>query len=62
MWLAMLIVCSTPDVQSCTIVAQTDSLYATEATCLSNAQQGIMYFSSNSFHVNGGCVKIGESV
>ena len=61
MWLAMLLVCYTPDAQSCAISTQPDSLYYTEAECIDEVMAGMNVMGTQAFHVNGGCVKIGSS-
>jgi len=61
MWLAMLLVCSTPEAFSCTVITQSDSLFYTEEACMKEVVLGINVMSTRTFHVNGGCVKIGSS-
>lgn len=61
MWLAMLLVCSTPETFSCTVITQPDNLFYSEEVCMGEVLIGIETLSTQAFHVNGGCVKIGSS-
>ena len=61
MWLAMLLICSTPEAFSCTIVAQPDNLFYSEEACMREVLTGIEVLGPQAFHVTGGCIKIGSS-
>lgn len=57
----MLLVCYTPNADSCVISTQPDKLYYTEAECLDEVITGMNVMGTQAFHVNGGCVKIGST-
>ena len=61
MWLATLIICTTPDVNTCGLSARANDLLITEAACDVVVESAVNSIGPYAYHISGGCVKVGES-
>lgn len=61
MWLAVLMVCSTPEVLSCIVVGNTEQLWPTEEQCKADVLSVGAKFMMEGYFVRPNCFKIGES-
>ena len=62
MWLATLIICTTPNVTSCNISTRPGDLIRTEKECSAVVEVAVEDVSPHAYYVSGGCVKIGGYV
>jgi len=62
MWLAVLMVCSSPEVSSCVVVGNTKNLWPTESSCQADVITVGSKFMLEGYIVKPNCFKIGESV
>ena len=61
MWLATLIICTTPNVTTCGLSARSEELLLTEAACNAVVESAVSSIGPYAHHISGGCVQIGES-
>lgn len=61
MWLATLLICTAPNVDTCSISARSNELLLTEAACDAVVKSAVNSIGPYAYRISGGCVKIGES-
>lgn len=61
MWLALVVVCTTPDVVSCNVLAKSDNVFLTEESCREEVTYAVDLLSPSVYYVFGGCSKLGEA-
>jgi hypothetical protein len=61
MWLATLIICTTPNVNTCSISTRNSELLLTESACDAVVQSAVTSIGPYAYRIAGGCVKIGDS-
>ena len=61
MWLATLIICTTPNENTCSLSTRSNELLLTEAACNAVVQSAVSSIGPYAYRIAGGCVKIGES-
>ena len=62
MWLAMVLACSTPYAQSCTVFAKNEQLFMTEELCKEETDRVMVMMQSQGFFVRPACFKIGTNL
>ena len=62
MWLAIVLVCSTPYSNSCTVFAKQDELFVTEESCKLETEQLASFMQIQGFYAQPTCFKIGETL
>jgi len=62
MWLAALLICTTPDVNTCNISARPNELLHTESECAAVVESAVASLSPYTYYISGGCVEIGGYV
>ena len=58
MWVAIMLLCSTPAAMSCEVMAKTESAFPTEQACAQEALLVARYFQSKGYLAVPECVKI----
>lgn len=61
MFLAALLICSTPQVQSCMVVANSKNIWYSKAECQADAMNLALGLVDKGFAVRPYCFKVGES-
>ena len=64
MWIAFMLLCSTPEALSCEIMAKTEATFATEEACAQEAMIVARYFQQQGYLAIPECqkIKIGVSL
>jgi len=61
MWLALVFYCLTPTATSCTLIANTNMLHASEEACNRDAYEVADSFMYEGVYARAYCLKIGQS-
>jgi len=62
MWLAVVMYCTTPDVTTCQVIANTEKLYYSGEACMADATDVETAILLQMMYAKAGCFKLGESV
>ena len=61
MFLAMALICTTPDTITCNVITQSDNLYYSYQECSHEVQELVDLLGPQVHLVTGTCLKLGES-
>lgn len=61
MWLALVFYCLTPDVTSCTLIANVNQIHVTEEACNTDALAMANSIMANGIFARAACFKVGKA-
>jgi hypothetical protein len=61
MWMAILLICGSPDSISCNMVAKSDELFMNQSVCEAAVNDAVDSVSDSVYLTWGGCVVVGNS-